>query len=178
MKRHYIHIGDLNNMRITSTCSAYGGKLHPIISTEMNEFLNQIENIRTKLSELEGAYDFSLADKYQGNTFPTQMELATKLENLIHQLTHEMGSIIAYLKDDIIGLSKYIEFRKRNSNLLDSELLFLIDGIGENPNIKKQIRDKAVPLSWLDLRTLIQNDWRRDFGNMSFEKINSKFKKD
>lgn len=30
MKRHYIHIGDLNNMRITSTCSAYGGKLHPI----------------------------------------------------------------------------------------------------------------------------------------------------
>ena len=165
-------------MRITSTCSAYGGKLHPIISTEMNEFLNQIENIRTKLSELEGAYDFSLADKYQGNTFPTQMELATKLENLIHQLTHEMGSIIAYLKDDIIGLSKYIEFRKRNSNLLDSELLFLIDGIGENPNIKKQIRDKAVPLSWLDLRTLIQNDWRRDFGNMSFEKINSKFKKD
>lgn len=144
----------------------------------MNEFINQIENILTQLSELEGKYDFSLADKYQGNTFPTQMELATKMENLIHHLTHEMGSTIAFLKDDIIGLSKYIEFRKRYSILFDSELLFLIDGIGENLSIKKQISDKAVPLSWLDLRMLIQNDWKSDFGNMSFEKINSKLKKD
>lgn len=98
----------------------------------MNEFINQIEDIVKQLSELEGKYDFSLADKYQGNTFPTQMELATKMENLIHQLTHEMGSTIAFLKDDIIELRKYIEFRKRYSILSDSELLFLIDDIGGN----------------------------------------------
>lgn len=64
----------------------------------MNEFINKIENILTQLSELEGKYDFSLADKYQGNIFPTQMELAVKMEDLVHQITHEIGSTIAFLK--------------------------------------------------------------------------------
>lgn len=137
----------------------------------MNEFINQIEDIVKQLSELEGKYDFSLADKYQGNTFLTQMELATKMENLIHQLTHEMGSTIAFLKDDIIELRKYIEFRKRYSILSDSELLFLIDDIGGNLSIKKHISDKAIPLSWLDLKQTILNDWKSNFGNMSFERI-------
>lgn len=137
----------------------------------MNEFINQIEDIVKQLSELEGKYDFSLADKYHGNTFPTQMELATKMENLIHQLTHEMGSTIAFLKDDIIELRKYIEFRKRYSILSDSELLFLIDDIGGNLSIKKHISDKAIPLSWLDLKQTILNDWKSNFGNMSFERI-------
>lgn len=137
----------------------------------MNEFINQIEDIVKQLSELEGKYDFSLADKYHGNTFLTQMELATKMENLIHQLTHEMGSTIAFLKDDIIELRKYIEFRKRYSILSDSELLFLIDDIGGNLSIKKHISDKAIPLSWLDLKQTILNDWKSNFGNMSFERI-------
>jgi len=137
----------------------------------MNEFINQIEDIVKQLSELEGKYDFSLADKYQGNTFLTQMELATKMENLIHQLTHEMGSTIAFLKDDIIELRKYIEFRKRYSILSDSELLFLIDDIGGNLSIKNHISDKAIPLSWLDLKQTILNDWKSNFGNMSFERI-------
>ena len=58
----------------------------------MNEFINKIEDILTQLSELEGKYDFSLADKYQGNVFPAQMMLAVKMENLVHQITHEMCS--------------------------------------------------------------------------------------
>lgn len=140
----------------------------------MNEFINKIENILTQLSELEGKYDFSLADKYQGNTFPDQMELAVKMENLIHQITHEMGSIIAFLKEDIIELHRYIEFRKKYAILSDSELLFLIDDIGGNLNIKKCINDKAISLSWLDMRQTILKDWKSDFGNVSFEKINSK----
>lgn len=144
----------------------------------MNEFINKIENILTQLSELEGKYDFTLAEQCQGNSFPTQMELATKMENLIHQLTHEMGSTIAFLKDDIIELNKYIEFRKRHSMLSDYELLFLIDGIGENISIKKDITGKAIPINGLDLRKQIQSDWKSDFGNVSFEKINSKLKKD
>ena len=41
MKRHYIHIGDLNNMRITSTCSAYGGKLQPININNTNKYENE-----------------------------------------------------------------------------------------------------------------------------------------
>lgn len=142
----------------------------------MNEFINQIENILTQLSELEGKYDFSLADKYQGNAFPTQMELDTKMENLIHQLTHEMRSTIAFLKDDIIELRKYIEFRKRYSILSDGELLFLIDDIGGDLSIKKHISDKAIPLGWLDLKQAILNDWKSDFGNMSFERISLKLK--
>ena len=120
----------------------------------MDEFINQIENILTQLSEIEGKYDFSLADKYQGNIFPTQVELAVKMENLVHQITHEMGSTIAFLSD--------------------CELLFLIDNIGGELNIKKCINDKAISLSWLDLRQAILEDWKNDFGNMSFEKINSK----
>ena len=89
-----------------------------------------------------------------------------------------MGSTIAFLKDDIIELNKYIEFRKRHSMLSDYELLFLIDGIGENISIKKDITGKAIPINWLDLRKQIQSDWKSDFGNVSFEKINSKLKKD
>lgn len=144
----------------------------------MDEFINQIENILTQLSEIEGKYDFSLADKYQGNIFPTQVELAVKMENLVHQITHEMGSTIAFLKDDIIELHRYIEFRKKYAILSDCELLFLIDNIGGELNIKKCINDKAISLSWLDLRQAILEDWKNDFGNMSFEKINSKlFKK-
>ncbi|WP_291589641.1 hypothetical protein [Bacteroides sp.] len=140
----------------------------------MDEFINQIENILTQLSEIEGKYDFSLADKYQGNIFPTQVELAVKMENLVHQITHEMGSTIAFLKDDIIELHRYIEFRKKYAILSDCELLFLIDNIGGELNIKKCINDKAISLSWLDLRQAILEDWKNDFGNMSFEKINSK----
>ena len=140
----------------------------------MNEFINPIENILTQLSELEGKYDFSLADKYQGNAFPEQMELAVKMENLIHQTTHEMGSTIAFLKDDIIELHRYIEFRKKYAILSDCELLFLIDDIGVDLSLKKHISDKAIPLSWLDLRQEILKDWKSYFGNMSFEKINSK----
>lgn len=142
--------------------------------TKMDEFINQIENILTQLSEIEGKYDFSLADKYQGNIFPTQVELAVKMENLVHQITHEMGSTIAFLKDDIIELHRYIEFRKKYAILSDCELLFLIDNIGGELNIKKCINDKAISLSWLDLRQAILEDWKNDFGNMSFEKINSK----
>lgn len=142
----------------------------------MDEFINQIENILTQLSEIEGKYDFSLADKYQGNIFPTQVELAVKMENLVHQITHEMGSTIAFLKDDIIELHRYIEFRKKYAILSDCELLFLIDNIGGELNIKKCINDKAISLSWLDLRQAILEDWKNDFGNMSFEKINSKLK--
>lgn len=140
----------------------------------MNEFINKIENILTQLSELEGKYDFSLADKYQGNVFPAQMKLAVKMENLIHQITHEMCSTIAFLKEDIIELHRYIEFRKKYAILSDCELLFLIDDIGGNLNIKRCINDKAIPLNWLDLRQAILTDWRSDFGNVSFEKINSK----
>lgn len=142
----------------------------------MDEFINQIENILTQLSEIEGKYDFSLADKYQGNIFPTQVELAVKMENLVHQITNEMGSTIAFLKDDIIELHRYIEFRKKYAILSDCELLFLIDNIGGKLNIKKCINDKAISLSWLDLRQAILEDWKNDFGNMSFEKINSKLK--
>ena len=140
----------------------------------MNEFINKIENILTQLTELEGKYDFYLVDKYQGNTFPAQMKLAVKMESLIHQITHEMCSTIAFLKEDIIELHRYIEFRKKYAILSDSELLFLIDDIGGNLNIKKCINDKAISLSWLDMRQTILKDWESDFGNVSFEKINSK----
>lgn len=44
LKQHYIHIGDLNNMRITSTCSAYGGKLQPIINLEENYIYGEIQS--------------------------------------------------------------------------------------------------------------------------------------
>lgn len=142
----------------------------------MNEFINQIEDVLKHLSELEGKYDFSMADKYQGNTFPSQMELAVKMENLIHQITHEMGSTIAFLKDDIMELHQYIEFRKKYFMLSDCELLFLIDDIGMDLSIKKQVNDKAAPLSWLEFRNIILKDWKSDFGNMSFEKISSKMK--
>lgn len=144
----------------------------------MNEFINKIENILTQLSELEGKYDFTLAEQCQGNLFPTQMELATKMENLIHQLTHEMGSTIAFLKDDVIELYRYIEFRKKYAILSDCELLFLIDDIGGNLKIKKSINDKAIPLNWQGMRQTILKDWKSYFGNVSFERINFKFNTD
>lgn len=140
----------------------------------MNEFINKIEDILTQLSELEGKYDFSLADKYQGNVFPAQMMLAVKMENLVHQITHEMCSTIAFLKEDIMELHRYIEFRKKYAILSECELLFLIDDIGGNMNIKKSINDKAIASNWLDMRETILKDWKSDFGNVSFEKINSK----
>lgn len=140
----------------------------------MNEFINRIENIITQLSELEASYDFSLANQCRGNTFPAQMELAMTMENLIHQITHEMSSTIAFLKEDIIELHQYIEFRKKYAIFSDCELLFLIDDIGGNMNIKKCINDKTGSLSWLDMRQTILKDWKSDFGNVSFEKINSK----
>ncbi len=142
----------------------------------MNEFINQIEDILKHLSELEGKYDFSMADKYQGNTFPSQMELAVKMENLIHQITHEIGSTIAFLKEDVMELHRYIEFRKKYSMLSDCELLFLIDDVGIDLCIKKQVNDKATPLSWLEFRQAILKDWKSIFGNTSFEKIESKMK--
>lgn len=140
----------------------------------MNEFINKIEDILTQLSELEGKYDFSLADKYQGDVFTAQMTLAVKMENLVHQITHEMCSTIAFLKEDIIELHRYIEFRKKYAILSECELLFLIDDIGGNMNIKKSINDKAIASNWLDMRQTILKDWKSDFGNVSFEKINSK----
>ena len=140
----------------------------------MNEFINKIEDILTQLSELEGKYDFSLADKYQGNVFPAQMTLAVKMENLVHQITHEMCSTIAFLKEDIMELHRYIEFRKKYAILSECELLFLIDDIGGNMNMKKSINDKAIASNWLDMRQTILKDWKSDFGNVSFEKINSK----
>lgn len=145
-----------------------------IISIEMNEFINKIENILTQLSELEGKYDFSLADKYQGNIFPTQMELAVKMEDLVHQITHEIGSTIAFLKEDIIELHRYIEFRKKYAILSECELLFLIDDIGGNLNIKKCINNKTIASNWLNIRQTVLEDWKSNFGNASFEKINSK----
>lgn len=45
----------------------------------------------------------------------------------------------------------------------DCELLFLIDDIGGNLNIKKCIYDKAGSLSWLDMRQTILKDWKNDF---------------
>lgn len=137
----------------------------------MNEFINKIEDILTQLSELEGKYDFSLADKYQGNVFPAQMMLAVKMENLVHQITHEMCSTIAFLKEDIMELHRYIEFRKKYAILSECELLFLIDDIGGNMNMKKSINDKAIASNWLDMRQTILKDWKNNFGNVSFEKI-------
>lgn len=139
-----------------------------------DEFINKIEDILTQLSELEGKYDFSLADKYQGDVFPAQMTLAVKMENLVHQITHEMCSTIAFLKEDIMELHRYIEFRKKYAILSECELLFLIDDIGGNMNMKKSINDKAIASNWLDMRQTILKDWKNDFGNVSFEKINSK----
>ena len=52
--------------------------------------------------------------------------------------------------------------------------LFLIDDIGGNMNMKKSINDKAIASNWLDMRQTILKDWKSDFGNVSFEKINSK----
>ena len=144
------------------------------IFADIHKFINKIENILTQLSELEGKYDFSLADKYQGNIFPTQMELAVKMEDLVHQITHEIGSTIAFLKEDIIELHRYIEFRKKYAILSECELLFLIDDIGGNLNIKKCINNKTIASNWLNIRQTVLEDWKSNFGNASFEKINSK----
>lgn len=105
------------------------------------------------------------------------MELAVKMENLVHQISHEMCSEIAFLKEDIIELHRYIEFRKKYSMLSESELLLLIDGIGECMSIKKRILGKLASSKWMEVKKRVDDDWQNLFGNCTFEKVNSKFVK-
>lgn len=147
------------------------------IGNDMEELIGKIDDILSSLKELEGKYDYSFAEKYQGNDFSNQMELAVKMENLVHQISHEMCSEIAFLKEDIIELHRYIEFRKKYSMLSESELLLLIDGIGECMSIKKRILGKLASSKWMEVKKRVDDDWQNLFGNCAFEKVNSKFVK-
>jgi len=137
---------------------------------DLDTFLSKIDNIIQQLGQLT-----SLSDKcihqYEGSEFEGQEQLVGKLDDLFLIATHEIASQLAFTKEDIIILIRYIDFRKRYPDVSETELKQIVDS--ENPDIKFKMEIKSKLKNYSIQH--IKEDWNKTFDNKSFEKVIKRF---
>lgn len=135
------------------------------------EFLSKIDNIIESLDELSGLSDNCIKE-FDGTEFDGQSQLAGKLDDLFLIASHETATQLAFVKEDILTLIKFIKFRKGYPQLSEAELEQIIDTENLELKFKMEIKPKLRDHSILEIKEL----WNNTFNNKSFKKIISRFK--
>ncbi|MDR3057766.1 MAG: hypothetical protein LBU84_06455 [Prevotella sp.] len=135
------------------------------------EFLSKVDNIIKSLDELSGLSDNCIKE-FDGTEFDGQSQLAGKLDDLFLIASHETATQLAFIKEDILTLIKFIKFRKGYPQLSETELEQILDTENLELKFKMEIKPKLRDHSILEIKKL----WNNTFNNKSFKKIISRFK--
>ncbi len=128
----------------------------------LKDLLEQIHQFEIRLNGLEH-YAYDIAEQHKGSSFPEQEMLSIDLENRLIQLTHEMGSEIGFLKEDIATLSNFIAFRRKYSEFTDEELEELLDKT-PSMELKKRLSVKCGGVeSMLKRVEELTAEWNKTF---------------
>ncbi|MDR2951095.1 MAG: hypothetical protein LBV71_18055 [Prevotella sp.] len=83
-----------------------------------------------------------------------------------------MATQLAFVKEDILILIKFIKFRKGYPQLSETELEQILDTENLELKFKMEIKPKLRDHSILEIKEL----WNNTFNNKSFKKIINRFK--
>lgn len=140
---------------------------------QLTSLMDDLYKIEVQLNTLNSKYA-DLYQAYSGDTFTDQNLYADKLEDLIHTATHETGSQIGFIREHMGILAKYIDFRKENNDLSETEFETIIDHETVTLSVKmalskrlKNKNDKSV----LNRIEIIRSVWDNLFKNRSFNDI-------
>lgn len=137
---------------------------------DLDTFLSNIDDIIFQLGKLSSLSDKCLSE-FEGQEFEEQERLQGKLDDLFLIATHEIATQLAFTKEEIINVVKYINFRKKYPDLSETELRRIIDCENQDIKFKMEIKSK------LNHYTIqyIKEEWNRTFENKSFEKVTKYF---
>jgi len=137
----------------------------------MDIFIDKILRVEKDLEELHHL-SYEISESYNTNSFSGQEELSMdKLENLLIGVTHETASQIAFCRNDIQMLVKYIQFRETFSEFTNEELIAIIDGylsVGLKQDLSKRFSSLEEMLAQI---ILLKQDWNKTFNNIGYAKI-------
>ena len=142
------------------------------------KFIDNIIEIEGKLillyKDSEDLFD-NLVHKNKEINFHDKDSILLKYENLLVSLSHEMEGQIGYLRQKIIVLDNFFQFRAKYSNFSDKTLCKIIDNemtIIEKKETFKEINAKEI----IEKIKEIKQEWKKSFKNASYKIISESIK--
>jgi hypothetical protein len=139
-----------------------------------DDFINKIIDIEKQLDGLLYKNSEDLVDDLINETknidFADKNILINKYANLMHIITHEIGSTIGFYVGDICELKKYMDYRIKYKNYTDEILEKIIDTeltLTEKKEIFKENNNKEI----INMIKEIKQNWNKTFDNISNKKL-------
>ena len=139
----------------------------------MQTFLERINSLTTELIKIENDLN-----KLNTEFNIDGLDEIQKLNELIHQTTHEVASEIGFNRNKIFYLAKFIDFRNQYKMFSIEDLEQIIDSENLSAELKNQLfngKSKEAKILLLKEIDTLKKTWFQEFENNSFRKIKSKY---
>lgn len=136
------------------------------IIDSVNKLVNELVEIEKQLEKL---------DKEIENQSNPEIE---KLNNLIHQTTHEIATEIGFNRIKILYSARFITIKDKYKNFSFEELEEIIDNQNINPSLKLKIfKDKSKEDKKYILEKIkqLKKSWNIEFDNKSFKEVKANY---
>lgn len=141
----------------------------------LNEFVETILRIEKELDSLSN-YAYDISALYNKNLFVEQTNLSVEIENLAIAMTHETASQMGFMRNNLVALAHFIEFREKYDCFSDEELEEILDG-----NISLELKQTIFQCCNSAKNTILQinelqSAWSNYFRNASYSKQKKKLR--